>query len=131
MSQPPFLLYFADDDEDDQSFVGEAFEKIGLSDVCRFFTGGAALLKELQNGRLPDMIILDYEMPGMDGRQLLRHLKSSPGYQHIPVVIHSDQIDGPLRTEMMDLGAANCISKGVTLNDQILFARAITGLLGK
>jgi CheY-like chemotaxis protein len=35
----------------------------------------------------PDLIVLDLAMPGMDGRQFLRRLRATPGWQHVPVIV--------------------------------------------
>lgn len=39
------------------------------------------------NGKLPDLILLDVDMPGMDGLTLLRIVRRNPDYKHIPVIM--------------------------------------------
>lgn len=62
----------------------------------------------------PDAILLDMKLPGMDGTEILRQLKSNPDLRHIPVQIISayDQ-----KKEGLELGAFDYIMKPVTTQD--------------
>ena len=72
-----------------------------LSATCDviFATNGAQGL-ELARRRLPDLILLDVEMPGMDGRQVWRALQTAPELRQIPVVFVS--AEDPRRHPEMD-----------------------------
>jgi CheY-like chemotaxis protein len=60
---------------------------LGMRPHLRLITAHAPELGiELALGHLPDLILLDINMPGMDGYQVLDVLKSSPRLKHIPVV---------------------------------------------
>ncbi len=56
-----------------------------LGEVTVATDGADALLKAVDN--LPDVLISDYRMPGMDGRQLLEKLKSRPATAGIAVIL--------------------------------------------
>ena len=58
-----------------------------------------------------DLIILDHNMPRMNGRQTLGFLKSSEHYTHIPVIVYSTNGDGKLAEECASLGASLVASK--------------------
>lgn len=69
----------------------------------------------------PDIILLDVMMPGMDGFEVCRRLKSSPETAHIPVVMVT-ALDQPTdRVSGLDAGADDFLTKPV--NDIALFAR--------
>jgi CheY-like chemotaxis protein len=54
---------------------------------------------------LPDLIVLDQNMPKMNGKQTLTFLKSSERYSKIPVVIYSTYTDNTLVVDCKKLGA--------------------------
>jgi CheY-like chemotaxis protein/CHASE3 domain sensor protein len=62
----------------------------------------------------PDAIILDMQLPVMDGAEVLKHLKNDPELRHIPVQIFSGH---DRRKESMDLGAFDFIRKPVLKED--------------
>jgi CheY-like chemotaxis protein len=73
-----------------------------------------------QNGRLgidaaitqkPDLIVLDIEMPEMDGIETLRHLKEMPETSHIPVMMCSSVRNEDIVMEALALGAAGYVCK--------------------
>lgn len=89
------IILMADDDEDDCLFAKLAFEQIGKHDL-RFVADGLELLRYLspeeKQGDLlrfprPDLILLDLNMPQMDGREALKIIRSDPQLTKIPVWI--------------------------------------------
>jgi len=60
---------------------------------------------------LPDIILLDIVMPGMDGFEVLEALKSSKQTKHIPVVFLTSQNDPESETKGLNLGAVDYIFK--------------------
>lgn len=92
---PPVIL-MADDDEDDCYLVGAAFKEMGLPYELRFVHDGRELLDYLsgegafgdpEQYPAPDLILLDLNMPRVDGREALAILKTDPRWRHIPIVI--------------------------------------------
>jgi CheY-like chemotaxis protein len=90
MSQIPYIL-LVDDDPDDLMLLREAIE--GLEEnvtVSECKDGRSALnyLKEKQAiDSLPCLVVLDINMPILDGREVLAIMKSDPGFKKIPVVV--------------------------------------------
>ena len=68
-------------------------------------SNGIEALQKLQEGTLPDLLILDLEMPQMDGYELLRQLKASGFFQGIPAVVLSGNNDEAYRERCLRLGA--------------------------
>lgn len=59
----------------------------------------------------PDLILLDIEMPEMDGFQVLSHLKSDPATTHIPVVFLSARSESADMNQGLAMGAVDYITK--------------------
>ena len=132
MSQPPFILFLLDDDEDDQLFIKTAFESIGFGDTIYSFNSGKQLLDSLNDGVPdPDIFVLDYDMPRMTGKDILIAIKAMDQFRQTPVVFYSDKINSSLEKELKSLGAYCCIRKGTTTKDQVKFAQTIRDLLNK
>ena len=69
---------------------------------------GAKLLEvmdSLESKELPDLIILDQNMPQKNGLQTLEDLKSNPYFSSIPVVVYSTYADAMLTRKAMEKGA--------------------------
>ncbi len=69
----------------------------------------------------PDIVLLDVMMPGMDGFEVCREIKSNPLYAHIPVVMVTALTDASDRVRGLEAGADDFLSK--PLNDTALMAR--------
>jgi CheY-like chemotaxis protein len=80
-----------DDDEDDLFMLRQAIESIGTDyRILEAFDGVHALelLQEMkQEGELPCLIVLDINMPRMDGKQTLVALQQDKAFSSIPVVL--------------------------------------------
>jgi two-component system chemotaxis response regulator CheY len=73
---------------------------------------GELLLSHLRLQATPKLIILDLDMPGMDGFDCLRAIRDSLSWRDIPVVIYSSETDPQKREEAGRLGAQDYIVKG-------------------
>ena len=73
---------------------------------------GLDALDKLQSGEImPDMMMLDIEMPRMDGYQLLTSLRTLPAFRNLPVVIVSSRSSEKHRQKAFDLGATDYLVK--------------------
>lgn len=61
-----------------------------------------------------DLMVVDLNMPNMDGRSLLKHLKTSPRLNHIPVLIVSSLVTEAIETELKEMGAFATLSKPIS-----------------
>jgi putative two-component system response regulator len=99
---------FAVDDSDTNLSVVDA----ALEDQYRVRTGpSAAKLFPLLEKITPDLILLDIEMPDMDGFQALLYLKSNPLYEGIPVIFLTSYTDAAIEARGFELGVMDFIAK--------------------
>jgi CheY-like chemotaxis protein len=91
MSQPPKLLLCVEDDEDDCALIEEAATGVNPRLIFVMKSNGKEALmflnRQKADGYLPCLILLDMNMPLMDGRQTLVAIKKDTALQNIPVVI--------------------------------------------
>ena len=114
-----------DDGVDDRFLTSLALERGGGWHVLEASDGEVGL--QLARGEQPDLILLDWVMPGMDGPAVLSALKADPDTVGIPVVLLSAAGHGEL-DEAIRLGACGVIEKPfrpLLLTDEI---EAILGL---
>lgn len=105
-------IYIAEDDEDDQFLLRTAFASASKACELVFFTNGEQLLNQLQEtGPRPALVLLDLNMPVMDGFQTLQYLRQQDAYRTLPVVVltTSSQRDDVMRA--YSLGANSFITK--------------------
>lgn len=105
--------------------------KIGrglLADLYNVFTlpSGEKLFQLLEKVT-PDLILLDVEMPDMDGYEVLRKLKAAPSTRNIPVIFLTAVNDAAREREGLALGAVDFISK--PFSPQFLLDRVARAVL--
>ena len=133
-SRRPFTILMADDDEDDRLLATEALAESRLSNELRCVEDGVELMDYLrQRGRhappasapRPGLILLDLNMPRMDGREALREIKGDPSLRGIPVVVLTTSRADEDIFRSYDLGANSYISKPVTFEGLVEVVRAL------
>lgn len=65
----------------------------------------------------PDVILLDLMIPGMDGFEVCRHLKSDPKYDHIPVIMLTARGEVDDKVEGLEMGADDYVTKPFNLKE--------------
>jgi len=101
-------LLIIDDDVQVQKVVRRVMEAAGF-EVVQAFDGVAGLALALAERF--DLIVLDVNMPLMDGRDVLRKLKQEPANENVPVLIYSGRGDHLERLAGLELGAEDYIEK--------------------
>ncbi|MDO9262377.1 MAG: response regulator [Desulfosalsimonadaceae bacterium] len=82
------VIIMADDDDDDCMLAREAIEESRSRITFFCVDDGIKLIEHLTiEIDPPSLILLDLNMPGKDGRQVLKEIKSTNAFKHIPVVI--------------------------------------------
>ena len=128
------IILMAEDDSDDQLLVRDALSEAGFGIDLRFVTNGVELMdylhqrNQFQSGGAsprPGLIILDLNMPKMDGREALKEIKANPELKKIPVVILTTSTADPDIARAYDLGANSFISKPAAYNVLVNIMRSI------
>ena len=124
-------ILIVDDDADDREIIRDAFMSALDDQDYIFIENGDKLLEYLRlqkDGNAPSLIMLDLNMPGKDGRETLKEIKSDNRFHHIPTIVFTTS--SSLRDKQMvyDLGANCFITKPDTFNKLIEMTVSISRL---
>jgi len=122
--KPSIIL--VDDDADDQQLLLQAFQR--LTDKYQINTVSSCknlleLMSATTDNKLPCLIVLDYNMPGTNGKQALQILQNNRRYKSIPKVIYSTGSEGLDRKEFLSLGAKDYLVKPNSIKEIVDSAR--------
>lgn len=113
--QPAITVLIIDDDDDDRFFMQQAFLTDSPHTRVHLAASGQQALDLLNSTRyLPDVILLDLNMPIMDGFEVLGHLQQSARCQSIPVVMLTTSDADEDQQRARRLGATEFITKPTT-----------------
>ncbi|HEX2536373.1 MAG TPA: response regulator, partial [Chitinophagaceae bacterium] len=120
------IIIYAEDDPDDLYIVQKAFEAQNEPIELRHATNGFEALQQLRRleaeNSCPCLIILDINMPGMDGRETLVQLKASESFRHVPVVLFTTS-SSPRDREFAQQHGADFITKPLHFSEVEALAR--------
>jgi len=129
----PITVLYADDDPEDRFLVKEAWRESHLANELHFVEDGEELLEYLyRRGKyagladapLPGMILLDLNMPKMDGREALQHIKADARLRLIPTIVLTTSKAEEDIFRAYDLGVNSFIVKPVTFQALVDLALA-------
>jgi len=108
-ARPLTKVCYVEDDEDIQRIVRMSLERIGKMTVE--VVGDPMVAIEAMQRFGPDLVLLDWMMPGMDGPTLFRAMKEKPETAALPVIFITAKATQLEIGELTALGAAGAISK--------------------
>jgi CheY-like chemotaxis protein len=125
-----YSILIVDDDADDREILRDAFMTQDGQRQYVFFENGDALLDYLHKNQeeLPSLILMDLNMPGKDGREALKEIKSDQKLQHIPTVVFTTSSSQRDKQTSYSLGANCFITKPDTFNKLVELANSISRL---
>lgn len=92
-SMPKSIVVYADDDQDDILLLEHSFSEYSSNVDMVTFMEGSHVLSYLENLTFqepsPCLVILDINMPGLNGKEVLIRLRDNERYKNIPVVLFS------------------------------------------
>jgi CheY-like chemotaxis protein len=101
-------ILLAEDDIDDQELLAEAFSEIDPAIQLNSFSTGKKFLNHLEklpDSEIPNMIILDYNIPEINGAEILEKLESDKRYQHVVKLVWSTSNSALYENSCLSLGA--------------------------
>jgi len=114
-AQPLNRICYVEDDEDIQRIVRMSLERVGKMTVEVVSDPMVAI--ERMIAFKPDLVMLDWMMPGMDGPTLFRKMQETPETRNLPVVFITAKASQREQNELRTLGAAGTILKPFSPKD--------------
>ena len=104
-------ILIVDDTQENILLLSEVLESDYLTKAA---IDGERALKIASAAEPPDLVLLDVMMPGMDGYEVCKRLKTNPGTRHIPVIFVTAMNEVEDETKGLDLGAVDYITKPIS-----------------
>jgi len=108
-------VWIVDDDEEMSRAVGLMLNLLDC-DTTSFFTVRSAV-QTLLTRKMPDLIILDINLPEVSGLDMLEFLRRRPEWKDIPVVMLSSEAADTIVDKALELGADSYVMKPVTIEE--------------
>ncbi len=126
----PKSVLVVDDNEDDYEAVARAFKKVGLTNPVSLCTTGQGAIDFLKAGGVdkasrPMLVMLDLNMPGMDGFQVLQRIRQDVLLRPMPVVIWTTSSNEKDVDVCYELGANAYMQKPVIFDDLVESVRRL------
>ena len=113
--RPLTKVCYVEDDEDIQRIVRLSLERVGKMTVE--VVGDPMVAIEAMKRFSPDLVLLDWMMPGMDGPALFKKMKEHPETAPLPVVFITAKASQADLDDLVRMGAAGTISKPFSPKD--------------
>jgi CheY-like chemotaxis protein len=134
-SQPKSItILIADDDADDRMMAKEALEECRLANAVYFVENGVELLAYLRRqgpfaepgaAPRPGLILLDLNMPKMDGREALREIKADALLRRTPIIVMTTSKAEEDIYRTYDLGVSSYVTKPVSFDGLVEVMKTI------
>jgi len=108
------LILLADDNPDDQTFIRDAFTYVKANVELKVLDSGVELLKHLEiinDEDLPSLIVLDYNMPMLNGAEVLKILLDDERFKNIPKIMLSTSYHQMHIDHCIEIGADGYLIK--------------------
>jgi CheY-like chemotaxis protein len=127
-----YRILLVEDDADDRYIMHQAFQELDFSEEVKMLSSGEDLityLDRLSPSAFPELIVLDYNMPALNGGELALYLKKHPLLNLIPIVVYSTGISPRMQEDLMAAGVIHCYNKGMEYGEVLTLAEEFTRLV--
>jgi CheY-like chemotaxis protein len=125
-TKTPFI-FLVEDDADDRFMMQQAFVDVNFADHVRMFPSSEFFLNHINFNtdivELPTLFVLDFNMPVINGGELLLKLKRHELLKEIPVVLYSTGMRPILKETLIAAGALDCFEKALDYNELCRLAK--------
>ena len=122
-------ILLVEDSDDDAELTIRAFERAGVATLITRARDGAEALASLRRAaradELPEAVLLDLRLPGMDGLEVLKSIHDEERYRSLPVIVMTSSADDEDRLAALTRGAVGYVRKPVRCEE---FVKAATTL---
>ena len=118
-------ILVAEDDIDDQELLEQALHTLKPDLNIAFITNGNKFrmyLDKLEDDSLPNLILLDYNLPELNGVDILKYLGEKDRYKTIPKIVWSTSNSAIFKNQSLEFGAIDYIVKPVTMESFVTVA---------
>jgi len=119
-------ILMVDDDEEDRMLMQDTLSEIGAPGIAHYEDSGENAISYLENlttNELPSLIVLDLNMPRLNGTQVLKKIKENDRLKNITVIIYSTSVNYIEKEETLKLGAHSYVVKPSSYEECIEKAR--------
>lgn len=124
-------IIFGEDDIDDIDLLKETFSAVDNSFSLLFIDKGRKLINTLEalpDHELPCLLVLDYNMPELNGAEILTELSKHGRYEPIPKIIWSTSGSETYKKKCLELGAVDYVIKPLNVKDYVETVRYMLSL---
>jgi CheY-like chemotaxis protein len=128
-----YTILLADDDPDDQELIVHAFSEISAYCNLHIVNDGRQAIEFLSgmaDSKLPCLIVLDYNMPELNGAQVLQKLTDDKRYEKIPKIILSTSANPVYINDCLGKGASAYRVKPDNFTQLVILAKEMMGFCG-
>jgi len=122
----PLSFLLIEDDEIERMKFKRIFSKLGYQHSIIEALNGEEAIEIIDSGKIPDIILLDLNMPKMNGLDFLRHFKKEEQLRYIPIVVLTTSNNHQEIKNCYKEGASGYIIKPLAYEDYVV---RITGLV--
>ena len=125
-------ILLVEDDADDRYIMHLAFTELNYTEFIKVFNSGEDILKYLHNlphsDLYPSLLVIDYNMPGMNGGEVLMRLKMDDTLRDISVAMYSTGMRN-LEQKLRTMGADYCFEKGNQIGEVYALAEKLKSIV--
>jgi len=133
MKDEPFQILLVEDNDADVYLLRKAFEAAALNFELTVIDDGRDAINYVQRGgeweALPDLAILDMNLPKNDGPEVLRALRNVKEFSKLPVIVFSSLWSPSDKLKIESFDVARCLNKPLNLEEFLQMGTMVSDLL--